>query len=62
MPPKPKFSKEEIIAAALDLVRAKGMEGLTARELGQRLGSSARPIFTVFSSMEEVQDAVRMLL
>lgn len=59
MPPKPKFSKEEIVAAALDLVRERGMEGLTARELGQRLGSSARPIFTVFSSMEEVQDAVR---
>ena len=59
MPPKPKFSKEEIVAAALNLVRERGMEGLTARELGQRLGSSARPIFTVFSSMEEVQDAVR---
>lgn len=59
MPPKPKFTKEEIVAAALDLVREKGMDALTARELGIRLGSSARPIFTVFSSMEEVQDAVR---
>lgn len=59
MPPKPKFTKEEIIAAALDLVSEKGMEALTSRELGVRLGSSARPIFTVFSSMEEVQEAVR---
>lgn len=59
MPPKPKFTKEEIVAAALDLVSEKGMEGLTARELGGRLGSSAQPIFTVFRSMEEVQDAVR---
>ncbi|MBQ4601117.1 MAG: TetR/AcrR family transcriptional regulator [Oscillospiraceae bacterium] len=59
MPPKPKFTKEEIVAAALELVSEKGMEALTSRDLGARLGSSARPIFTVFSSMEEVQQAVR---
>ena len=59
MPPKPKFTKEEIVAAALELVSKKGMEALTARELGERLGSSARPIFTVFNSMEEVQEEVR---
>ena len=59
MPPKPKFAKEEIVAAALKLVSEKGIEALTARELGARLGSSARPIFTVFNSMEEVQAEVR---
>lgn len=59
MPPKPKFTKEEIIAAALDIVSENGMEALTARELGERLGSSARPIFTVFKNMEEVQSDVR---
>ena len=59
MPPKPKFTKEEIVAAALDLVSEKGTEALTARELGLRLGSSARPIFTVFQSMEEVQRQLR---
>jgi len=59
MPPKPKFTKEEIVAAALELVSEKGIEALTARELGVRLGSSARPIFTVFNSMEEVQEEVR---
>ena len=59
MPPKPKFTKEEIVTAALELVSEKGIEALTARELGVRLGSSARPIFTVFNSMEEVQAEVR---
>ena len=59
MPPKPKFTKEEIVAAALELVSEKGIEALTARELGARLGSSARPIFTVFNSMEAVQVEVR---
>lgn len=59
MPPKPKFTKEEIVAAALELVSQQGIEALTARELGARLGSSARPIFTVFGSMDEVQEEVR---
>lgn len=59
MPPKPKFTREEIVAAALALVSRKGTEALTARELGDALGSSARPIFTVFQNMEELQSAVR---
>ncbi|MGF0019072.1 TetR/AcrR family transcriptional regulator [Sporofaciens sp. SGI.106] len=59
MPPKPKFTRDEIVAAALDMVSERGMEALTARDLGQRLGSSARPIFTVFENMEEVQKEVR---
>jgi len=59
MPPKPKFTKEEIIAAALELVSERGMSALTSRDLGVRLGSSARPIFTIFSSMEEVQEEVK---
>lgn len=58
MPPKAKFSKAEIIQAALDIVRADGFQALTARALGTKLGSSARPVFTVFESMEEVQQAV----
>lgn len=59
MPPKPKFTKEEIVQAALDVVSRKGVEALTAKELGDALGSSARPIFTVFNSMKEVQESVR---
>ena len=58
MPPKPKYTKEEIVLAALELVSEKGMSALTARDLGARLGTSARPIFTAFKSMEEVQAAV----
>ncbi len=58
MPPKAKFTKEEVINAALNIVRAEGFEALTSRALGKQLGSSARPIFTVFQSMDEVQQAV----
>lgn len=59
MPPKPKFTKEEIVATALEIVSQRGVEALTARELGVALGSSARPIFTVFRNMEELQREVR---
>ncbi len=58
MPPKAKFTKEEIIEAALNIVKKDGFEALTSRALGTYLGSSARPIFTVFQSMDEVQQAV----
>lgn len=55
MPPKFKFTKEEIIDAALEIVREKGMDALTARALGERLESSSKPIFSLFENMEEVQ-------
>lgn len=59
MPPKSKFTKEEIIAAALEIASESGIEAVTARSVGERLKSSARPIFTVFKSMEEVIDGVK---
>lgn len=55
MPPKAKFTKNEIVAEAFRIVRNEGMQALTARSLGNGLKSSPRPIFTVFKSMEEVQ-------
>lgn len=58
MPPKAKFTKEEVTIAALNIVRTKGFDALTSRELGAQLGSSARPVFTVFESMDEVGQAV----
>ncbi len=58
MPPKAKFTKDEILEAALNIVRVDGFEALTSRALGKQLNSSARPIFTVFQNMEEVQQAV----
>ncbi len=57
MPPKAKFTKQEIINASVEIIETTGMESLTARNLGNKLGSSARPIFTVFSGMDEVTAA-----
>ena len=58
MPPKFKFTREEITGAALNLTRSQGPDGLTVRALAEVLGSSVKPIFGLFKNMEEVQDAV----
>ena len=60
MPPKAKFTKEQITKAALGVVSENGPQALTAKELGAALGTSTTPIFTVFNSMQEVQDAVML--
>ena len=60
MPPKAKFTREQITKAALGVVSEKGAQALTAKELGAALGTSTTPIFTVFNSMQEVQDAVML--
>ena len=60
MPPKARFTKEQITKAALCVVSEKGAQALTAKELGAALGTSTTPIFTVFDSMQEVQDAVML--
>lgn len=59
MPPSVKFTKEEIVNAALQVVREKGAAALTTRQIAAVLGVSTRPIFTYFQNMQQVQEAVR---
>ncbi len=59
MPPKAKFTREEIIAKALEMTRKNGIECVVARELGKALGTSSSPIFTAFGNMEELYEEVR---
>lgn len=58
MPPKSKFTKEQITDAALSIVREKGPDAVTARSVGAALSSSPKVIFGSFSSMEELMDEV----
>ena len=46
MPPKVKFQREEIVSAALNVARKKGIEAVTAREVAAELQVSPRTIFT----------------
>lgn len=58
MPPRVKFSKDEITSAALEITRRNGIEAVTARDVGAELGVSSRPIFTWFDSMEQLKESV----
>lgn len=58
MPPRPKYTKAEIVNAAYELTREKGIDAVVAREVGKRLNTSASPIFTVWDSMEELREEV----
>lgn len=59
MPPKAKYTREEIIQKAFEMARKNGIESVVARELGKELGTSSSPIFTAFKNMEELQGEVR---
>ena len=58
MPPKVKFQKEDIVSAALDVVRQKGIDAVTAREVAKALRVSVGPIFTWFETMEQLKAEV----
>ena len=57
MPPKAKVSKQDIIQAALELLRQDGEAALNARSIATSLGCSTQPIFSNFTSMEDLQKA-----
>ncbi|MCQ2528999.1 MAG: TetR family transcriptional regulator [Saccharofermentans sp.] len=58
MPPKPKFTREQLVDAAFELVREQGVDALVARELAKRLNTTTTPIFTFFNSMDELKAEV----
>lgn len=58
MPPKSKYTKEEVINAAFEMTRENGIASVTARGVSARLGSSAKPIFGLFANMEELHREV----
>lgn len=58
MPPRPKFTRDEIIAAAVKITRESGAGAVSAREIAAQLGTSTRPIFTYFTSMDDLRHEV----
>lgn len=58
MPRQPRFSREDIVAAGLRIVKSNGCEAVSARALGKELGTSSSPMFTMFKDMNEVMEAI----
>ena len=59
MPPKAKYTYEDYVRVALDIARTQGMDSVVAREVGNRMGMTQTPIYSLFGSMEGLRNAVR---
>lgn len=58
MPPKTKFDKKTIIDAGLEIAKEKGLSGITARSVADRLNASVAPIYVNFSTIDDLVEAV----
>lgn len=61
MPPKVKITKNDIIETTLELIRKNGQDSINARSIAGALNCSTQPIFSNFSSMEELENEVLSL-
>ena len=50
--PKQKFGEEEVLGAALEVVREQGYEVLSARVIAEKTGCSVQPIYSLFGDMD----------
>ncbi|MEA3558281.1 MAG: TetR/AcrR family transcriptional regulator [Candidatus Thermoplasmatota archaeon] len=57
MPPKMQFTREQVITAAFEIMRSEGPEGITARGVADKLGSSVGPIYSHFENIQELMNA-----
>lgn len=60
MAPRNKYTREEMINAAVRVVREKGAEGLTAKSVAEELNVSTQPVFTYFNTMAALKSEVRI--
>lgn len=58
MPPKMKYTRDEVIKAAVKVVEENGLNSLTARSVAVKLGSSTAPVYHHFATMDELALAV----
>ena len=58
MPKAMKYSKEEVVQVAYEIVKEEGIEGINARKIAKKLNASVHPIFNHFENIEELKKAV----
>ena len=58
MPPKIKVTKQDIVHAAVQIVRSSGAQSLNARTVASVLNCSTQPVFSNFATMEQLRMAV----
>lgn len=58
MPPKVRVTKEDIVNAAVDIVRNSGAQAINARTVASVLNCSTQPVFSNFATMDKLRHAV----
>ena len=58
MPPKIRVTKEDIISAAVEIVRSKGAQAINARAVAAELNCSTQPVYSNFATIDELRLAV----
>ncbi len=56
MPPQKRIFRQDIIKAAVELVRNKGSEALSVRNLAREMDCSTQPIYSEFENMEALRN------
>ena len=54
MPPKIKYTKDDVIRAAMTIVEENGLNSLTARSVAVKLDSSTAPVYHHYTTMDEL--------
>ncbi|MDH3891417.1 MAG: TetR/AcrR family transcriptional regulator [candidate division Zixibacteria bacterium] len=57
MTPKIQFAKPDVVQAAFEVLKDRGLSGLTARNVAGQLGSSTAPVYAHFDNMKELEVA-----
>lgn len=55
MPPKVRFSKNEILKAAKKIIEDEKIDNLNARKIASYIGSSVAPLYTQFESVDDLK-------
>ena len=57
MAPKVKITEKSIVETAIELIRSNGESAINARAIASALNCSTQPIFSNFSTMDELKNA-----
>ena len=58
MAPKTQFSRDDIVNTAFEIVKKSGFRDFSARRVAEEMNASTAPVYSCFSSMDELRAAV----
>lgn len=58
MPPIQRITAEKIINSAFEILKEKGIDSVNARAIGKALNCSTQPIFSQFTTMDELKNTL----